>query len=311
MRLILLGALVTLTSCATAPAKDALKSLGGVPAVPRMSSTTVAGFTLSEYSSRSCPTKMSEDASVSDEIKAASACMSHGQWNQVTEFGNRMAVHYSSDPWGAYFLSLAAEHSKDWPRARWMAELAVKKSPNEGIVLYQLGRVEWAMGEMHIAYETLKKAADENPTLVEANVLAGQLALKTDSNSDALKYFHHALEHDSKHFEALMGMAEAEMRKSNWTSAEEHLRTAIQLHPRDTHARITWAEGFEFVAKDNAAALEIYRTIQKLDREHKLDSPLTIDVAAKVQILQASVAEELKKKLSSRTPSGQGQEVSK
>lgn len=300
-----------LTGCASAPSKENMKPLADVPSVPKMSSALISGYTLSEYSSRSCPTKVSAEAPISEYMKATDACIAHGQWSQVLDLANRMAIRYSSDPWGSYFLSLVAEHSKDLPRARWMAELAVKKSGSEGVTLYQLGRIQWAMGEKRAAFETLKKSADKNPSLVEADVLAGELALKNDANSDALKYFQQALDHDGKHFDALVGMAETEMRKSNWASADAHLRTAIQLRPRDTHVRIVWAQGFEFIAKDYASALEVYRTIQKLDRDHKLDSPLPLDVAAKVQLLQANVAEEMKKKLSSRTPSAQGQEVKK
>lgn len=237
MRLLLL----TLTSlwiagCASAPGTNdsVLNAPDSKPSTPAYK---VVGYTVEAMSSRSCPSSVSKSASLSDDVKSAAGCVHSGNWHQVEDFGNQMAIQFPNEAWGAYYLSLSAEHNKDWPRARWMAELAVKKSPNEGLTIYQLGRVQWAMNERMTALETLKKAVDKNPTLVEAHVLMGQMALLDESKSAAEKSFLKAVEHDSKNLAALMGLAEIYRLNKNWAEAEKYLRQAVSAHPKNTEAR--------------------------------------------------------------------------
>lgn len=235
-KLLLILIPLTLAGCASAPAttSSVLNTPDAKPAAPTYK---VVGYTVEAMSSRSCPSSVSKSASLNDHVKAAGGCIHSNNWHQVEELGNQMAIQFPNEAWGAYFLSLAAEHGKDWPRARWMAELAVKKSPNEGLTIYQLGRIQWAMSERMTALETLKKAVEKNSTLVEAHVLMGQIALMDDSKSSAEKSFLKAYEHDSKNLAALMGLAEIYRLNKKWADAERYLREAVSAHPKNTEAR--------------------------------------------------------------------------
>jgi tetratricopeptide (TPR) repeat protein len=235
-KLLLILLPLTIAGCASAP--GATTSVLNTPdAKPTTPSYKVVGYTVEAMSSRSCPSAVSKTASLNDDVKGAAGCVHSNNWHQVEEFGNQMAIQFPNDAWGAYFLSLSAEHNKDWPRARWMAELAVKKAPNEGLTIYQLGRLQWAMSERMTALETLKKAVDKNPSLVEAHVLMGQMALMDDSKSAAEKSFLKAYEYDSKNFAALMGLGEIYRQNKKWTEAEKYLRQAVSAHPKDAEAR--------------------------------------------------------------------------
>ncbi|NJL25453.1 MAG: hypothetical protein HC902_09945 [Calothrix sp. SM1_5_4] len=64
-------------------------------------------------------------------VSMASACVKAKDWNRVEKIGNHLAVSAHLTPWGAYYLSLAAMARKDYPRAQWMLELALKKAPGE------------------------------------------------------------------------------------------------------------------------------------------------------------------------------------
>jgi tetratricopeptide (TPR) repeat protein len=267
---------------------------------------TIAGEKLDEGGSKSCPKSVSKTAGLSDDLKSAAACVRAGQWHMVEEFGNQMAIQFPADPWGAYFLSLSSEHNKDWPRARWMAELAVKKAPGEGLCLYQLGRLQWSMGEKLTALDTLKKAAAQNASLIDANVLMGQIAMLDQRKSDAEKSFLKAYDRDSQNLAALMGLAEVYRLQRNWPSSEKYLRRAISAHPHHLDARLQLAQGLETFAQDMAGALSIYREIQSLDRKKELDGSATFDLNTKIQTLQATVAEQMKRKMSERKPSAEG-----
>ena len=204
-KILLLNALL-LTSCATNNAQIVDKS------VPK---TFIAGYTTDQVSSSSCPTMIAKSATVAEYMKLGTACVKAENWKAVDAVGNFLSMQHSSSAWGPYFLSLHAEHSKDLPRARWMTELAVKKSPNEGLALYQLGRMQWEMDEKTAALETLQKSVSKNPSLCDAHVLLGQIALLGDKNSDANRKFQHAFEQDPKHSGALLGLAEVSLRNKN------------------------------------------------------------------------------------------------
>lgn len=300
-----------MVGCATnAPMKEAAAP-NAVSAPIAKPSVRLVGHTIEKMGKASCSPKAPTKEDEKQLMDWSSACVVAGQWKQVEVLANQTSVKFPKSAWGPYFLSLSAEHAKDWPRARWMAELAVKNAPNEGLVLYQLGRIQWKMDERDLAFQTLEKAADKNSSLVEANVLLGQLALVADHNSEASRYFAKAVAEDAKHFGALMGMAEVGFRARAWDEVEIYLRQAIQVRPRSLQARLRLAEGQEILAKNNADALQSYLEIQKLEKSHKLDEQPSFDIAIKVQSLQASMAEQLKKKISAERQPSDERKVSK
>ncbi len=264
---------------------------------------------MQELPASPCPGSREKSGDYKEMVKWATACARSSQWHRVEDIGNRLGIQFPNELWGPYFLSLSAEHAKDWPRARWMAELAVKKGPYEGMAYYQLGRVQWAMDDKTAAVETLKKSVEINPSLTEAHVLMGKLALLADKNSEANRHFQEAYAHDAKHLEVLLGLAEVSTRAKNWLDTQKYLRAAVQAHSESLQAHILLAQGQEGLGKDINGALESYREIQRLASTGRLDKPLTFDLTAKIQFLKSSLADEMKKKVSERQPSGK--EVSK
>lgn len=223
MKKLLVSTLVlALTGCASAP-----KAVAPAQAKGKDLEYKVSAKALDEYRSSRCNV-VAKTASYPDHVKAAAACAGAGQWSRVDEIGNMMSINNPSEPWGPYFLSVAAEGNRDLSRARWMAELAVKKAPNEGIVLYQLGRIQWLMDEKDAAAATFQKAAEKNPTLNDGNVFLGRMALLQDKTSEATRRFTQVYGRDSSNIGALLGLAELAVRKNNWIEAEKYLRQAAQ-----------------------------------------------------------------------------------
>ena len=108
-----------------------------------------------------------------------------------------------------------------------------------------------------------------------------------------------------------MGLAEVYRLNKNWPESEKYLRRAVSAHPHHLEARLQLAQGLETFAQDMSGALDVYRDIQKLDRRKELDAAPSFDLNAKIQTLQASVAEQMKKRMLERQPSGDGKKVSK
>ena len=80
-------------------------------------------------------------------IPMANACVQAKDWRRVDSIGEYLGVHAHLAPWGAYYMSLAAGARKDYPRAIWMMELALKKAPTEGLFHYQMGRTAWVRSQ--------------------------------------------------------------------------------------------------------------------------------------------------------------------
>ena len=274
----------------------------------------VNGITVAQFrSSASCPNDPSSMSS-SDwkRLSAmASACVKSQEWAKVEKLGNAIAIKGKLTPWGPYFLSLAAESRKDYPRAIWMLELALKKAPKEGILQYQLGRVHWLMGNDLDALKYLKQASETNPSLVEAHWTTGLVALSGDNFSEAESALNRALAVDSRHWPSIATLAEVKMRTKNWEAAEALLNQAVSLNPQSTKARVALATVQEIGLKKAYDALSTYKELKRQSAQNKLDAPINFNVDDKIKSIEGSLAKAPKPQVSARQPSAEDGKVAK
>jgi tetratricopeptide (TPR) repeat protein len=275
-----------LSACAGGPSQKA-----DVP-VPTYTEK-VSAITLNEFKpSTSCPS----DAKFKGQdwrkmVSFANACVKAKDWRKVEAIGNELAINAHLTPWGPYFLSLAAQSRKDYPRATWMLELALKKAPKEGIFHYQLGRLNWEMGDDAAALKELKLASEMNPSLTDAHYVMGQLALRKDNYSEAEKLFRKTLALDDKHWPATMGLASAAMKSGDWAKAEEVLSHAVSMNPRSMKARLALAQVQEMHLKKVAEALHTYRELRAYAQQNKLDETVQVNLDEKIQTLEKSTSQ--------------------
>lgn len=224
-------------------------------------------------------------------VPMANACVKAKDWRKVEMIGNELAMSAHLTPWGAYFLSLAAQSRKDYPRAIWMLELALKKAPNEGLFHYQMGRVQWELGEEAAAIKSLKLASDLNPSLVDAHYVTGMLALQRDDTSEAEKRLRKALAVDSRHWGTIMAMASLRMKQKDWNQAENSLEDAVRINPRSSRARLALAQVREQHLKKLSEALDGYKEIRTLAGQRKLDEPTGFNLDEKIKMLEQSLVQ--------------------
>lgn len=186
-------------------------------------------------------------------IPMANACVKAKNWQRVESIGSYLGIHASLTPWGAYYMSVAAGQRKDYPRAVWMMDLALKKAPNEGLFHYQLGRLHWEQDDDQGALKELKIASELNPALTDAHWVMGQIALQQGDMTAAEKLLQKALDNDSKHWPALMAMASLRAKEKNWEQAESLLSRALKINPKDAKARQALGQVQEQQAKAQAA----------------------------------------------------------
>lgn len=303
MILILISVLsLILAGCSTAPARQ------DAPIAKKIEASyfdKVEGVPLSEARGE-CPKSEAPLAEVSWEkmMPMAAACVKAQDWFRLEQVGNALATRGHRTPWGPYYLSLSAESRKDYPRAIWMLELAIKKAPKEGILHYQLGRIHWLQGNDIVALKNLKQASELNPSLTDAHFISGVVALNSDKLGEAESALKLALRNDSRHFPATMAMADLKMKAKDWEGAVSFLERAISLNSRSQKARVALATVQETQLKRLDAALSTYRDLKRLNASNKLDAPLGFSVEDKIKSLEGMMVQAVKQKqVSSRKPS--------
>jgi tetratricopeptide (TPR) repeat protein len=236
-------------------------------------------------------------------LTMANGCVQSNQWAMVELIGQYLAEAEHLGPWGAYYLSLAAEQRQEYPRAIWMIELALKKAPQMALLVYQQGRLYWLARNQTAAMTHLKKAADMDNRIADAHLILGQMALSEGNLSEAKKRFQQTLTVEPRLFAALMGMAEIGIRKKDSALAGEYLAQAVFHHPMSSLARVKQAEVFEQLERNFPEALAAYKRLRSLSKESKLDARLNFDVEAKIKSLENTVKEVAPNQLSQREPS--------
>lgn len=284
--LILLSvAALFLSGCASGPGKKA-----DAPAPTY--SEKVGAVSVTEFKSgSSCPPDGKwEGPDWRKIVGYANACVKAKDWRKVEMIGNYLAVNAHLTPWGAYYMSLAAQARKDYPRAVWMLELALKKAPNEGIFHYQLGRLHWELGDEQLALKELKLASEMNPSLTDAHYVMGQMALQKEDYSTAEKLLRMALANDSKHWPSLMAMASLRMKTGDWTKAESALEEAVSQNPRSSKARLALAQVQEMHLKKLQDALSTYKRLREMAQDKKLDENISLNLDEKIQALEKNIS---------------------
>ncbi len=301
--LLLSAVLLFLTACAGGPK---VKTAEVVP-VPTYNEK-VGAIGVNDFKSVNCPADSKwEGPDWRKVVGAANACVKTKDWRKVEMIGNYLAISAHLTPWGPYFMSLAAQNRKNYPRAQWMIELALKKAPNEGLFHYQLGRLHWEQGQDQAALKELKAASDLNGALTEAHYIMGTMALQKESYSEADKYFRKALAADGKHWPSMMGMATVKMKSSDWTEAVAFLEDGIRQNPRSAKTRLALAQLQETQLKNLPEALSAYKELRSQSMAKKLDEPVSLNLDEKIVNIEKNLAQVSKGKEVVRKPTAEGQ----
>lgn len=304
-----LSSILTLAGCAIAPAANKMAGGDALPVVVPSYDERVQSVPMEQMKTAACPTDSKWQSLDWKKISLlANACVKAKDWQQVEKLGNFLAIHAFLTPWGAYYLSLASEGRKDYPRAIWMLELALKKDPKEGLFHYELGRIHWQIGNDSEAIAHLKQASELNPGLADAQFVMGQLSAQNQDISAAEHYFERALRSNAKHLPSLMALVALKVDGKDYVNAEEYLTRVIELNPRSSKARLALAQVQEEHLKKLQEALHNYKQLKQLSAEKKLDEDIHLNLDDKIRNLEKNLTQVNNKgQLTVRTPSGERQ----
>lgn len=255
-----------------------------------------------------CPKAVDSSATIKKLVAQANACVLGGQWQQVEAIANGLSQSKMGAPWGPYYLSLSAEARKDYPRAMWMIELALKTAPKEGILLYHQARLQWTTGEFAASVENLKKALQYKPEIIDAHLLLAQVLYRDQDFKLAGRHFDAVLAAEPENLPALVGSAECRLKSGDNGLALQSLTKAVELAPQNLELRVRQATIAENLVKDFKLALNAYVKMKELAKRNKLDAPLSFDVDGKITNLKSLLA---KAEAKTRAPAGKTEEVTK
>ncbi|OFZ19015.1 MAG: hypothetical protein A2Z20_11585 [Bdellovibrionales bacterium RBG_16_40_8] len=220
-------------------------------------------------------------------IKYANACARLSNFIKLESLGNYIAQKYPNLPWGPFYLSLAAEGRKEYSRALWMIDLAIKKSSHMAIFNYQKGRIYWQIGEYTNAVKEYNIAIKENPNFIEPILFLAQLSYKNKDFKSAKKYFMTALQVDADNLSATLGLAEVNETLGDSKSAVEFYAKAVNMSPRTLSYRFKLASLYENSQKDYVQALSVYKRIQTVINESRsLAEEIPVNVKEKINHLE-------------------------
>lgn len=139
----------------------------------------------------SCPSrvkKSSKDLAWRDLLDQLNACVAKSRYGTAQQLNELLTRREPFSPWSVYYKSLFAEHANQYPRAMWMINLAIKRSPKTGLFYFQRGRLNHLAKNVPAATEDFEKAVDRDPSLVSSYLYLAQVHARDLSYKKAAGY---------------------------------------------------------------------------------------------------------------------------
>lgn len=223
-------------------------------------------------------------------VRHANGCVKAGDWRSLDLVAQEIARVEINSPWGAYFLSLAAENLNDLPRAMWMIDLALKKVPDAGIFRYQKGRVLWRMKSFGEAVAEVEAALKREQGLLDAHFFLARLYHRDLNLALAKPHYEQVLAVEPRHRVALEGLGDIMVAQGKNERAVELYTECASVAPNDFHLRIKLAQGLEANPVNQELALANYRAAHDLLARAKGEK-IDFDLNDKIKTLEAKVLE--------------------
>jgi tetratricopeptide (TPR) repeat protein len=189
-------------------------------------------------------------------------------------------------PWGAFFLSVAAEARGELPRAKWMIDLALKKNSSYGILHYQKARLLWLDKQYAEALQLAKKAVDMDPGLTDGHKFLAQVYFRDQEFDLASEQFYSVLRARPSDAEALSGLADSRFYRGDYNGAMEVLNRGLGYHPEIVEFQWRLAQIYENNLNDKVRALNAYIQLKHRLARYPSKTLSAVDVDNKIRDLE-------------------------
>lgn len=159
-------------------------------------------------------------------LEAGFSCIQDKDWTALSSIASKLSHNHLKAPWGPYYRSIVAEHRGDLARSLWMADLSLKKSPDNALILYQKARVLWLTKKESQAYSLMKDVVKKDPKNYDALLFLGNIHYRDREFKEALSYYNKVLEFNSGDSEYRAALGESLYFNGNYKDSIKHYKAA-------------------------------------------------------------------------------------
>lgn len=284
--------IVYLAACATAPQET--KTPYAPTGVPQ---AKIDYFSLRLQKANlidKCPSHNSwQKESLAVLIDYSNSCVQAKKTEKLEALASFLAQKYSSEMWGAYYFGLSAEIKKEYPRALWMIDLALKKQPKSALLHYEKGRLLWAASQFDGVLSELILAAQIDNQFADAQLALAQWHFQNQDYKQAKKYFNNMTSLEPMNSQVFVGLAESCVALNEKENAIHAYELAVDLNPNSIDYKLQLVKLYEADKKYNVQTLSLYRKIHSLVSGQRFPSnDLDFDINDKIkkyeEILEAN-----------------------
>jgi len=168
-------------------------------------------------------------------------------------------------------LLLIQNYHRDqkYEKAVQAAEQTLVQFPNAARANFEMGYQLLAFGRMQQAKPYLAKAIQLDPEPPDGYVSLGEVLAKEDNHAEAIRYFRLALDRDSSHVEAALGLAKSLLTLKRYAEVVPEMQRVIQQDPANPQPHFHLSQAFVGLG-DKEKAQQETETFRQLNQKRML-----------------------------------------
>jgi len=165
-------------------------------------------------------------------------------------------------------LLLIQNYHRDqkYEKAVQIAEQTVALFPNAARANFEMGYQLLSFGRIQQSKPFLEKAIQLDPEPPDGYVSLGEVLAKEDNHPEAIRYFRLALERDSSHVEAALGLAKSLLTLKRYSEVVAEMQRVIQLDPVNPQPHFHLSQAFLGLG-DQQKAQQAAETFRQLNQQ--------------------------------------------
>ena len=168
-------------------------------------------------------------------------------------------------------LLLIQNYHRDqkYEKAVQTAEQTLVQFPNAARANFEMGYQLLAFGRVQQAKPFLTKAIQLDPAPPDGYVSLGEVLAKEDNHSEAIRYFRLALDRDSSHVEAALGLAKSLLALKRYAEVVPEMQRVVQQDPINPQPHLHLSQAFLGLG-DKEKAQQETETFRQLNQQRML-----------------------------------------